>query len=225
MRSALISMSGQPRGGDGKAPLAVAGKSLAQRQLDFALAAGCESVIALGDGGSAEAIALRHAAEAAGARFQAIRDSHGLLGAVRAEDELLALAPGLLPEAEAALEVLGKGKVVLVLPAGAGTAAGFERIDLERAWAGALVVGGAHVERLSDLPADIEPASALVRIALQGHVKERRLPDDLIADGSWTVLREGAVMQAAEQGWVVLDGERPKDVIAEDVYAVARPFV
>jgi hypothetical protein len=194
VRAALISISGSS--------LALVGKTLARRQLDFAIAAGCESVIALGDGGSAEAIALRHAAEAAGARFQAVRDSHGLLGAVRAEDELLALAPGLLPEAAAALELLGKGKVVLVLPAGSGTAAGFERIDLERAWAGALVVGGAHVERLSDLPADIEPASALVRIALQGHVKERRLPDDLIADGSWIVLREGAVTPALEVGWL-----------------------
>lgn len=195
MRSALITIAGQP-------PVTLAGKTLAHRQLDFALAAGCESVIALGDGGSAEAIGLRHAAEAAGARFQAIRDGHGLLGAVHAEDELLALAPGLLPEAAEAIDLLGKGKVVLVLPAGAGTAAGFERIDLERAWAGALVVGGAQVERLSDLPADIEPASALVRIALQGHVKERRLPDDFIAEGSWTVLREGAVTPAIEDGWL-----------------------
>ena len=102
MRAALISMTGQPRAADGGAPLALAGKSLARRQLDFALAAGCESVIVLGDGGSAEAIALRHAAEAAGARFLAIREGHGLLGAVRADDELLALAPGLLPEAAAA---------------------------------------------------------------------------------------------------------------------------
>jgi hypothetical protein len=195
-------MTGQPRSADGSAPLVLAGKTLARRQLDFALAAGCGCVIALGDGGSPEAIALRHAAEAAGARFQAIRDSHGLLGAVHAEDELLALAPGLLPEAAAALELLSKGKVVLVLPAGAGTAAGFERIDLERAWAGALVVGGAHVERLSDLPADIEPASALVRIALQAHLKERRLPDNLIADGSWTILRSGAGTPAIEQGWL-----------------------
>lgn len=184
----------------------LAGKTLAHRQLDFALAAGCESVIALGDGGSAEAIGLRHAAEAAGARFQAIRDSHGLLGAVHAEDELLALAPGLLPEAAEAIDLLGAkrggGKVVLVLPASAGVAAGFERIDLDRAWAGVLVVGGAQVERLSDLPADIEPASALVRIALQGHVKERRLPDDLIVDGSWTVLRDGGATPAVEKGWL-----------------------
>jgi hypothetical protein len=202
VRAALISLTGQPRSADGSAPLALAGKTLARRQLDFALALGCESVIALGDGAAPEAIALRHAAEAAGARFQAIRDSHGLLGAVRADDELLALAPGLLPEAADALELLSKGKVVLVLPAAAGTAAGFERIDLDRAWAGALMVGGAHVERLSDLPADIEPASALVRIALQAHLKERRLPDNLIADGSWTILRDGTGVPAIERGWL-----------------------
>src|SRR5688500_14417860 len=106
----------------------LAGKTLAHRQLDFALASGCESVIALGDGGSADAIGLRHAAEAAGARFQSIRDGHGLLGAIRAEDELLALAPGLLPEAAEAVDLLSKGRVVLVLPASAGVAAGFERI-------------------------------------------------------------------------------------------------
>ena len=202
MRAALISMTGQPRAADGGAPLALAGKSLARRQLDFALAAGCESVIVLGDGGSAEAIALRHAAEAAGARFLAIREGHGLLGAVRADDELLALAPGLLPEAAAARDALGEGRAVLVLPAGAGVAAGFERIDLERAWAGALVVAGAQVERLSDQPADIDPASALVRIALQARVPEKRLLEDALADGSWALLGTGAQAIAAEQAWL-----------------------
>jgi hypothetical protein len=200
-RAALISLTGQPRD-NARAPLALAGKTLARRQLDFALAAGCESVIVLGDGGSAEAIALRHAAEAAGARFQAIRDSHGLLGAVRADDELLVLAPGLLPDAPSALKALGKGRAVLVLPAGPSVAAGFERIDLERAWAGAIVVGGAQVEQLSDLPADIEPASALVRIALQARVPERRLLGELLTDGSWSILDEGAGVAAVEQGWL-----------------------
>ena len=202
MRAALISMAGQPRDAAGTAPLVLAGKTLARRQLDFALAAGCESVIALGDGASPEAIALRHAAEAGGARFQAVRDSHGLLGAVRADDELLALAPGLLPEAPAALEALGESRVVLVLPAGTGVAAGFERIDLERAWAGALVVGGAQIERLSDLPPDIEPASALVRIALQARVPEKRLPEALLAVGFWSMLGEGGATAASEQAWL-----------------------
>src|SRR5690606_40835190 len=112
--------------------------------------------------------------------FPTRRSSDLLLGAVRADDELLALAPGLLPEAADALEGLGKRKGVLVLPAGPGVAAGFERLDLNRAWAGALVVGGAQVELLSDLPPDIEPTSALVRIALQARLPERTLSEALL---------------------------------------------
>jgi hypothetical protein len=155
--------------------LLIAGKSLARRQLDFALAAGCERVIALGNGASPEAIALRHASEARGARFVSIGDAHGLLGAVPAGDELLVLAPGLLPEDRRALDALERGTAILVLPAGPGVAAGFERIDLERAWGGALVLSGRLVERLSDLPPDSEATAALLRIALQARVAEKRL--------------------------------------------------
>ena len=202
MRAALISLAGQPREVSADVPLTLAGKTLARRQLDFALAAGCEGVIVLGEGGSGEAIALRHAAEAGGARFQAIRDGHGLLGAVGADHELLVLAPGLLPEAPEAVEALTKGRRVLVFPAGPAVAAGFERIDLNRAWAGALVVGGAQVERLSALPADIEPASALVRIAMQATVRERPLSEKLLADGSWTMFGERADPAASDRTWL-----------------------
>jgi hypothetical protein len=180
----------------------IAGKSLARRQLDFALAAGCERVIALGNGASPEAIALRHAAEARGARFQSIGDAHGLLGAVPAADELLVLAPGLLPEDARALEALERGTAVLVLPAGPGVAAGFERIDLERAWGGALVLGGRLVERLSDLPADSDATAALLRIALQARVAEKRLPEQALAEGSWAILGEGGNPAQRQQAWL-----------------------
>jgi hypothetical protein len=202
VRAALVSIAGQPRDAARNTPIAIAGKTLARRQLDFTLAAGCERVIALGDGASPEAIALRHVAEAAGARFDAIRDALGLLGAVKAADELLVLAPGLLPEAPAALELLGKGNKVLVFPAGSGTAAGFERIDLERAWAGAVLVTGALVERLAELPADTEPAAALLRVALQARVREVRLPDELLTDGSWAFVGENESSGSRDNSWL-----------------------
>lgn len=201
MRVALISIAGQPRAADAATPLTLAGKSLARRQLDFALAAGAERVVALGDGAAAEAIALRHAAEAAGARFQAIRDAHSLPGAVRADDELLVLSPGLLPdtaEAPAWLEDVA----VLTLPAANGVAAGFERIDLERAWAGALLAPGALVGRLDGLPPDSEPASALLRLALQARVPERRLPAEPLASGAWAIVGEDREPAAASRAWV-----------------------
>lgn len=194
MRAALISLTGPSS--------ALAGKTLARRQLDFALAAGCGRIIVLGNGASAEAIALRHAAEARGARFQCIGNTHGLLGAVPAGDELLALAPGLLPEEERALEALERGSAVLVLPAAPGVAAGFERIDLERAWAGLLVLPGRLVERLADLPADSEPAAALLRIALQARVTEKRLPEQALADGAWAMIGPGEDPAARQQAWI-----------------------
>lgn len=202
MRAALISIAGQPCRAGGQGYVALAGKTVARRQLDFALAAGCDQIFVLGDGASAEAIALRHAAEAAGARFQAISTGHGLLGAVGATDELLVLAPGLLPESVAALEELQHGNAVLVMAAGPAVAAGFERIDLERAWAGALVVRGRLVERLAELLPESEPASALLRIALQARLSERRLPEQDLADGSWSIVGDGEDSTQREREWI-----------------------
>jgi hypothetical protein len=194
VRAALISIA--------ETPTPVGGKSLARRQLDFALAAGCERIIALGNGASPEAIALRHTAEARGARFHSIGDTHGLLGAVPAADELLVQAPRLLAEDPRALEALERGSAVLVLPAGPGVAAGFERIDLERAWGGALVLPGRLVERLADLPADSDATAALLRIALQARVAEKRLPEQALAEGTWTIVGERADTASLQQAWL-----------------------
>lgn len=202
MRAALISIAAQPKDRATGQAVAIAGQKLAQRQLGFALAAGCQRIIALGDGAAPEAIALRHAAEAAGARFQVIKGGHGLLGAVRAADELLVLAPGLLAEDPNALAQLEKGNTVLVLPAGTGVAAGFERIDLERAWAGALIVPGGLVERLADLPDDSDPHAALLRIALQARVPERRLEEAVLGEGSWSLARDADTADELERTWL-----------------------
>jgi hypothetical protein len=172
------------------------------RQLDFAIAAGCTRIVALGDGASAEAIALRHAAERAGARFQAIRHGRELLGAVRANDELLVLAPGLLPLAPEGLAELTRGSALLVLDADAGVAAGFERIDLQRAWGGALAISGGLVERLAELPLDSDPAAALLRIACQAQVSQRQLPESLLADGTWSMVRGEGSLRAIDSAWV-----------------------
>ncbi|AKH41670.1 hypothetical protein FHS61_002160 [Altererythrobacter atlanticus] len=202
MRAALISISRQPRHGETGQTLAIAGRSLAERQLGFALAAGCRKIIGLGEGASPEAIALRHAAEGAGARFQTIRGSHGLLGAVRAADELLVLSPGLLAEEPEALTAFEKGGTVLTLSSGPGVAAGFERIDLERAWAGALILPGGLVERLADLPDDSDPHAALLRIALQARVPEKRLSDALLGEASWALIDDDDDAQALEESWL-----------------------
>ena len=44
------------------------GRSIADRQVEFALSAGCDTIVLIGNGASDEAIALRHIAEKAGDR-------------------------------------------------------------------------------------------------------------------------------------------------------------
>jgi len=59
---------------------------------------------------------------------------------------------------------------------------------------------------------DIAPGTATERKALDRDRYERDL-------ALQTRVRESYRRQAAEQGWVVLDGERSKDAIAEDVFS------
>ena len=80
--------------------------------------------------------------------------------------------------------------------------AGFERIDLSRAWAGLLLMPGGMVQRLLELPEDVEAAPALLRIALQWGVPDWRMAEEAIADGTWTVLGRGVPVRAHEEKWL-----------------------
>ncbi len=199
MRAALISL---PQPGEGAQP-AIAGKTIAQRQLLFARECGCTMVIAHGGGASEDAIALRHAAENAGIRYQVISNTHALSGAIGANDSLLVMQPGLLPEARQALDLLkAEGDRLLVVSAGPGSAAGLERIDLDRAWAGALTLPGNLLERLGALPEDAAPHAALLRIALQHRLPEARIADTLLDNGRWMVVGSQETAKWREKSWL-----------------------
>ena len=199
MRAALISL---PQPGEAEQPT-IAGKTIAQRQLLFARECGCTAVIAFGGGASEQAIGLRHSAERAGMRYQVISNAHALPGAIADEDSLLVLQPGLLPEARQALDLLrSEGDRTLIVSAGPGTSAGFERIDLDRAWGGALTMPGAWLGRLTGLPEDVAPHAALLRIALQQRLPEARIADDLLDDGRWMVVDNTSRAEKHEASWL-----------------------
>lgn len=199
MRAALISL---PQPGENTQPT-VAGKTIAQRQLLFAQQCGCTMVIAHGGGASEDAIALRHAAENAGMRYQVISNIHALTGAIGNDDSLLVMQPGLLPEARQALELLrAEGDRLLVVSAGPGAAASLERIDLDRAWGGAMTLPGRWLGRLDGLPEDAAPHAALLRIALQQRLPEARISDSLLDDGRWMVVGSEETAKWREKGWL-----------------------
>lgn len=198
MLAALIAI---PQAGEGDMPK-VAGKSIAQRQLLFAREAGCERVIAHGNGARPEAIDLRHAAERMGMKYQVVSSSHALPGIIGDDDSLLVLQPGLLPESRAALELLrAEGDRALVVSAGPGANAGFERIDLDRAWAGALTLPGRWLGDLDALPEDVAPQAALLRIAMQHRLPEARLDDKVLSEGRWSIVSSHEVARAKAADW------------------------
>lgn len=200
MRIALITIA-ESSAGEGAEAL-VAGRSVARHQLDFALAQGCGKILCLGHGAAPESIALRHAAERAGAQFQVVRGVRDLPAAVRGEDELLILAQGLLPESRRAFELLKEGYGLLVLPAEAGWSAGFERLDLTAAWGGAMVLPGRYADRLDQLPEDAEPVAGLLRIARQAGLPERSLPETELSERRWQIVRTPEAAAALEPAWL-----------------------
>jgi hypothetical protein len=185
-----------------RALLRVGGSLLARHQLSLALAAGCERIIVMAREFGAEMAELQHEAERGGAGFHVISVPRGLSPLVTAADEVLVLAEGLLPTAGDALRLLQGGQAVFVQPAEAGVPAGYERIDLNHAAAGLMLIPGRLVERLMELPADVDPAAALLRIALQAGVAQRPVPEDVRTGGRWLLVRSEAEAQAAEEGWM-----------------------
>lgn len=187
-----------------RAFLRVGGAPLARHQLTIALRLGCQRIICIAREITPEMIALQHEAEAAGARFHVITGARGLPALVTANDELLVLSEGLLAEPQQALALLEGGQAVLVQPVESGVMAGFERIDLNHAAAGAMRIPGRLAERLSELAPDCDVPSALTRIALQAGVATHEVPPAAREGVRWRLVRSEEEAQRAEDEWIRL---------------------
>ncbi len=211
MRVALISLIERAEDDPATplAALALAGRTLGERQLELALALGCERIVCLSQGLDRGLIALQHRAEAAGAKFNLVSGPRPLAGLVNAADELVVVADGLLPAISEATAAMAGGAGVLVLPVEAGLAAGLERIDLNHAWAGLLAMPGGLVERLNQLPPDCDPISALLRIALQGRVALRNLPEAVLSEHRWGLITGHGQIDELEPEWLRRHAAQP----------------
>lgn len=205
MRIALLAMT-EPAGAGQPFPrafLRVAGASVAQHQLGTALAVDCQRVICMARGTSPELIALQHDAESAGLQFAIATGAGQLAGLVTAGDELVVISEGLFADpAHVASLLEGRAPVVLVQPVEGALAAGFERIDINSATAGLMRVPGALVERLHELPVDVDVVSALTRIALQAGTAMREVPVAARAGSAWRMVRSEAEAYALEDEWM-----------------------
>lgn len=197
-RIALLSLG--PATQPGANRRVVGGISALERQVDVALALGCGRIWLSTPQQDGLAIRAQALAEEGGAQFRLIQRGRQLLGSLRQQDELVALAEGLVPGERAALAPLTSGPVILTLPAESGMAAGFERLDRDLCWAGAMVLPGRVIERLDELGEDIEPVAALLRAGRAARVPEKPVPDEWLASGIWSLEADRVPVAAGGAG-------------------------
>lgn len=190
---------------DGSTPralLRVGGTTVLRQQLMLALAMRCDRIVVIAAGMHPELIGLQHKAEAHGAQFHVVPAARSLLGLVTAMDDLIVVADGLFFCIANAAELLGKGEAVLTLPIELGLAAGFERIDLNRASAGAMRISGRLVATIGDMPADCDAAAVLMRMALQSGVRQLAVPQGGGDNQFWSLIRSEADAHEIEPRWI-----------------------
>lgn len=131
---------------------------------------------------------LQHLTEKQDADFIIASHNRALAGAVTATDRLLVLAEGMVCDPDIAKAHLADKANILALPADSAVPLGFERIDRDRAWAGAMIIRGALVEKLHDFPDDIDCVSSLLRLGLQSGSQISLLDGDYLTANEWGLI-------------------------------------
>lgn len=210
MRIGLISALNRTEAGGLRAELSLAGRSVLAWQVDLLRTLGVERVLCLCDGATGEVLRLQHEVEAVGAAFHALKGFAALPALVRAEDELIILRDGLVPDPVLARALVETGRapprVIVCLPTKHPLAIAhpedFERIDAERHWAGVLVMRGAPVQRLADFSADSDGVSVLLRLALQAATPIRELTADELLSETWLLAQSARAVAVHEQALI-----------------------
>lgn len=218
MRTALIAARKQNSDGRLRAMLPLAGRSVLARQIDMLRGeAGCERFVCLCPAIDAETLAIQQEIEAAGGTFQVLRGFLHLPALVRADDELVVLADGLLPGSGMVRAFFETGpqppRFVAALPSSSQLVSrhpeDFERIDATRHWAGLLAMRGAPVQQLADFPPDADAVSLLLRMALQAGTPCRELPGSVDAPGQWLLADDNALLAEHERALIIAAAASP----------------
>ncbi|WP_296716429.1 hypothetical protein [Erythrobacter sp.] len=215
MRTALIaalrhSSNGPLQAAPLRATLPLAGRSVLARQVDLLRAQGCERILCLCDRVDGEVLRVQAAVEASGGTFQALRGFLHLPAMVRADDELVILADGLVPDPAMVRDLFATGpqppRFVACLPAESAMVSrhpdDFERIDATRHWAGLLAMRGAPVQRLADFLPDADAISVLLRLALQDGTPCRELPNENPGPESWLLATDADALAQQEHALI-----------------------
>ncbi|XUU60057.1 hypothetical protein ACRAQ6_10835 [Erythrobacter sp. HA6-11] len=208
MRIALLSALENLADGRPRALVPLGGRPIIAWQIDLAKTLGCEKLLCLVEGGGETSEEVERHARAAGLEIDFIGGPRHLLGKITADQDLLVIADGLLFDPEIACEHFAERRGVASISDYPGVEKGFERIDPEHAWAGLLVARGSIGEQLSDMPADGDTVSLLLRMALQSGT--RLVPVDELHLNTGEVLLVRSPNDLVEREKALLDNSAAK---------------
>lgn len=122
--------------------LPIGGRSLLRHQIGLALSLGAKRIVVMAEGISGELVALQHVVEAGGARFHVVATARALVPLLAPEDDVIVVGDGLIAMPDVFRDLIEAGPCVLTLPAENALPLGFERIDINHAFAGAMRLPG-----------------------------------------------------------------------------------
>ncbi|HEX8448191.1 MAG TPA: hypothetical protein VF652_01250 [Allosphingosinicella sp.] len=170
--AALICAYHEADDGGLRATLQVAGRSLAERQVRLALAAGANPVVVVVERVTAELSAALDSVRAEGAPIVLARSAEEAAEAVHSSDRILLVGDGLVaPEAVIARLVALDGPAILVVP-DLRVDDRYERIDAQSRWAGLALIDGQMLKQTASMLQDWDLQSTLLRRAVQAGARQ-----------------------------------------------------
>lgn len=207
MRTAILSAVKRTSSGELRAELFLAGRSVLAWQTDLVLALRCERIVCICDAPNALILGVQQEAEARGSEFHTVHSNLQIVGLVRADDEIVMLADGLLIDNTVVGHVRDPNdrieRALITIPSEHRLAQGhpddFERMDRDRHWAGLAIMRADQVHKLADLPPDGDAMSMLLRLALQTRIACHDGSGSGLADDNWLLAADQSTLVAHEQ--------------------------
>ncbi|OJY67101.1 MAG: hypothetical protein BGP16_18045 [Sphingobium sp. 66-54] len=201
---ALLSARERVREGTGAAAdgalIEFGGQPLVEFQARLAIAAGVDHILIQADGVTADLSRLidRLTAERQ-ASVALVRDMPTLSRSLAPADRILLIAENMLIPAEAVAALAGQAPPALLALPSVPATGGFERIDAEAMWAGALLLPGEAVLATLDMLGEWDLGLTVLRRAVQMDAHRVMLPSELVMDGRLASLHSQQNADAALQ--------------------------
>lgn len=214
---ALLSARDSAREGTGAAAdgalIEFGGQPLVEFQARIAIAAGADHILIQTDSVTTDLAQLvdRLTGERQ-ASVALVRDMLSLSRGLAPADRILLIAENMLIPTEAVVALAGQPPPAMLTLPSVPTTSGFERIDAEAMWAGALLLPGEAVLATLDMLGEWDLGLTVLRRAVQMNAERIMLPPELVMDGQLGALHS---QQSADAALQVLADRETRAVAGE----------